>query len=228
MARPPTSGFIMSLDDSNAGRPDVSTLIALVLSAGNPTASCPGLPDYPASERASGISGEVVLQVTISAAGEATQLEVAQGLGPAFDAVALEAARQCAFTAATLDGKPAASIIQLSTKFTAPLLPWTLEGEVVGELGEGLPGASVTFGGQSVVHRRPRPLRAHLREPAARRRLGAGSPHGPRRQGLPRGVPRRADDPRALPAAQREGVRDARRGQPPAAGDPRARPHARR
>jgi TonB family protein len=128
----------------------VSALVAVVLSQlVNPTASCPGVPDYPSSERASGVSGDVVLAITIAADGGASKIEVATPLGAAFDAAAVEAAHKCTFTAATMDGKAVPSIIQLKTTFHPPLLPWTLEGQVVGDLGDALAGASVTFGGQT-------------------------------------------------------------------------------
>jgi TonB family protein len=114
-----------------------------------PTASCPGVPAYPTSEKASGVSGDEVLAVTISVTGEVKDIAVKTSLGAAFDAAAVEAARACAFTAATMDGKSVPAIVELKTTFVPPLLPWTLEGEVVGELGEGLGGATVSFGEQA-------------------------------------------------------------------------------
>src|SRR4051812_18116322 len=124
-------------------------LLAAVLSQlVPPAATCPGVPAYPTSEKPSGVSGDEVLAITISATGEVKDLAVKTSLGPAFDAAALEAARACPFPAATLDGKAVPAIIELKTTFVPPLLPWTLEGDVVGELGEGLEGATVSFGGQ--------------------------------------------------------------------------------
>ncbi|MHB8875410.1 MAG: TonB family protein, partial [Myxococcaceae bacterium] len=116
-----------------------------------PAASCPGLPPYPASERASGVSGKVVIKVVIDATGAASEVTVAAGLGPAFDQLALEAAKKCTFTAATVGDKPVPAAIELSVDFVAPPAPARLEGQVVGELGEPLAGASVTAGSSSTL-----------------------------------------------------------------------------
>jgi TonB family protein len=115
-----------------------------------PTASCPNTAPYPPGEKLSGISGKVVVNVTLDASGAVKAMEVAQPLGPAFDAAALETAKTCTFTGARMDGKPVPAIVQLSADFVPPLLPWTLEGDVVGELGEALPNAEVKFGGRTV------------------------------------------------------------------------------
>src|SRR5262249_49849499 len=57
--------------------------------------------------------------------------------------------KQCTFTAAVMDGKPVASIVQLSADFVPPPKPWTLDGTVVGELGEPLANAEVGYGGET-------------------------------------------------------------------------------
>lgn len=116
-----------------------------------PKAECAGPPEYPSSERASGVSGRVVLNVTLDEQGKVTKAEVFQSLAPSFDAAALEQVKRCTFTPAVMNEKPMASIVQLTADFVAPIQPWTLEGTVVGELGEGLPGAKVELGGKTVV-----------------------------------------------------------------------------
>ena len=115
-----------------------------------PDASCPRTPDYPASEKGTGVAGSVVLKVTLSSAGAVDNLEVSHGLGPAFDAAALESAALCTFSGARRNGVPVAAVIELTVDFAAPVDPWVLEGKVVGELGEALVGATVSFGGKQV------------------------------------------------------------------------------
>lgn len=116
-----------------------------------PTAACPKTPDYPSSERGSGVRGAVLLKLTILETGSLGAIEVSRPLGKEFDAVALASAQQCSFSAATVDGKPVASVIELSVDFVPPVDPWTLDGEVVGELGEPLAGAQVTYGGKTTL-----------------------------------------------------------------------------
>lgn len=116
-----------------------------------PKAECPGPPDYPASERASGVGGTVILNVSLDDKGQVTKTEVFQSLAPAFDAAALESAKRCTFTPALMRGKPLPSIVQLTADFVPPLRPWTLEGDVVGLLGEALAGAQVAYGGKTVL-----------------------------------------------------------------------------
>ncbi|MBK7862356.1 MAG: TonB-dependent receptor [Archangiaceae bacterium] len=116
-----------------------------------PTAQCPGAAEYPSSERATGVGGKVVINVTLDAAGQVTKTEVAQSLGQAFDDSALASAKQCTFTGAVLNGTPMPSVVQLTADFVPPLQPWTLEGDVVGVLGEPLAGAEVVFGGKRTL-----------------------------------------------------------------------------
>jgi len=113
-----------------------------------PVASCPSVPEYPSSERGTGVAGAVVLRVTLSAKGEVDDLQVGQGLAPAFDKAALDSATLCKFTAATRNGTGVPAIIELTVDFALPAEPWILEGEVVGELGEAMTGAEVSYGGQ--------------------------------------------------------------------------------
>jgi TonB family protein len=114
-----------------------------------PKADCPNVPSYPLTERASGVGGKVVISVSLDEKGQVTKTEVSQSLGPAFDQAALESTKACAFTAAVLKGRPMPSIVQLTADFVPPLKPWTLEGDVVGVLGEPLPGAEVAYGGKT-------------------------------------------------------------------------------
>lgn len=116
-----------------------------------PAAQCPGPPDYPTSENASGVAGRVVISVTLDEAGVVTKLEIATGLSAAFDTAALESAKKCTFTPALMNGKAVPSIVQLTADFVPPLRPWTLEGDVVGELGEVVPGAKVELGEKSTL-----------------------------------------------------------------------------
>jgi TonB family protein len=116
-----------------------------------PSAHCPSTPEYPTSEKASGVRGVVTLRVTLSETGAVTALEVSKGLGPAFDAAALASARACTFTHASRGGVAAPAIIELAVEFTPPVEPWILAGEVVGELGQALPGAEIRFGGKQTT-----------------------------------------------------------------------------
>ena len=63
---------------------------------------------YPESEKAAARAASVVLQIGIGPAGAVDQVAVTESAGPAFDAAALEAARQFVFEPAEIDGKPAA------------------------------------------------------------------------------------------------------------------------
>ena len=113
-----------------------------------PAASCEGTPTYPASERASGIHAAVGLRLAVSADGGLSEVAVTSSPGPAFEAEARAALQRCTLTPARVDGVPAPSVIELSVDFVPPVLPWTLTGKVVGELGEALAGATVSLGGQ--------------------------------------------------------------------------------
>ncbi len=112
-----------------------------------PSAHCEGAPQYPASERSSGIHAAVALRITLDADAGITEQKVISSPGPAFDAAALASLASCTLTPARVDGVPAPSIIELSVDFVPPVLPWTLAGEVVGELGEALGGATVSLVG---------------------------------------------------------------------------------
>lgn len=73
---------------------------------------------YPAGAEADGITGEVVLLVTIEADGTVSAVEVAQPAGHGFDEAAVEAARQFVFRPAEVDGQPAAVQIAYKYAFT--------------------------------------------------------------------------------------------------------------
>ena len=114
-----------------------------------PSASCTGTPKYPPSERTSGIHGTVALRITLSADGGVTEKLVVSAPGPAFEKAALESLESCTLLPAKVNGVPAPSVIELAIEFVPPVLPWTLEGEVVGaELGDAIAGATVSLGAQ--------------------------------------------------------------------------------
>ncbi len=115
-----------------------------------PSAQCQGSPQYPVSERSSGIEGDVMVRITLNADGGVVEQTVNSSLGPAFEAAALQSLGSCQLIPARVDGVSAPSIIELSIHFLPPVLPWTLAGEVVGELGQALPQATVSLAGQEV------------------------------------------------------------------------------
>ncbi|MFO0597180.1 MAG: TonB family protein [Myxococcaceae bacterium] len=115
-----------------------------------PSAQCEGQPEYPASERATGVEGTVALRITLNPDGGVAKTEIASSPGPAFDEAALKALEHCKLVPATVDGVPAMSLIEMGIAFVPPVQPWTLTGDVVGENGEALEGATVTFGEQTV------------------------------------------------------------------------------
>lgn len=77
-------------------------------------------PEYPPDAKASGISGEVVLELDVGEAGEVLAARVVQPGGHGFDEAALEAARRLRFTPAELDGKPSAVTLEYRFRFDAP------------------------------------------------------------------------------------------------------------
>lgn len=131
-----------ALEDAGSFAPDAGPVID------PPTASCQGAPQYPPSERASGIHGVVSLRITLDADAGVTARTVTASPGPAFETEALASLERCTLKPARVDGVPAPSIIELNIEFVPPVLPWTLRGEVVGELGQALPGATVSLAGQ--------------------------------------------------------------------------------
>ena len=127
--------------------PDAGALVPeLVL----PTAQCPGLPRYPEAEQGSRVRGAVKVRITLGEDGAIADAQVFESLGAAFDVAALDSVRQCTFTPALQRGKAVPSILEMAVDFVPPPEPWVLTGEVVGELGEALEGASVRFAGQEV------------------------------------------------------------------------------
>ncbi len=114
-----------------------------------PSAQCTGTPRYPPGERASGIHGTVALRISLSSDGGVTDRVVVSSPGPAFEISALDSLANCRLIPAKVDGVPAPSLIEMSIEFVPPVLPWTLEGEVVGgELGEPIVDAEVSLAGQ--------------------------------------------------------------------------------
>ncbi len=72
---------------------------------------------YPESEKAAGRAAFVVLELGINAAGSVEQVAVTQSAGAAFDAAAMQAARQFVFEPAEIDGKPSSIRILYKYEF---------------------------------------------------------------------------------------------------------------
>jgi len=70
-------------------------------------------PAYPPEVQAEGITGEVILTLTLSDAGLVTEAGVTKGLDPRLDAAAIEAARRLVFSPAEVDGVLASVQIEL-------------------------------------------------------------------------------------------------------------------
>jgi TonB family protein len=77
-------------------------------------------PEYPPSEIAAAVRGEVGLAVAIDAQGRVTDVTIVNGLSPAMDAAAVSAARQWLWTPALQNGTPRASRIRLAFRFEPP------------------------------------------------------------------------------------------------------------
>jgi TonB family protein len=80
----------------------------------------PAAPEYPEEAKAQGISGEVVLELDVSAEGEVLQARVVKPGGHGFDEAALGAARKLRFSPAEIDGEPAGVTIEYRFRFDAP------------------------------------------------------------------------------------------------------------
>ena len=80
----------------------------------------PAVPEYPEEAKARGISGEVVLELDLSADGRVLGARVARPAGNGFDEAALAAARRLRFSPAEIDGKPSAVGIEYRFRFDAP------------------------------------------------------------------------------------------------------------
>jgi TonB family protein len=113
-----------------------------------PTVQCSAQPRYPTSQRSSGISGAVALDIELNASAQIQKVKVRVSLGEDFETSSLAALQSCIFTAATVDGVSVPSSVLLAFQFVPTLAPWILEGDVVGELGEALTGANLSFGTQ--------------------------------------------------------------------------------
>ena len=77
-------------------------------------------PAYPAEALATRPTGEVSVTATVSPAGDVSGVELAQGIAPALDRAALDAATRWRFRPATRDGVPVASRVQLLFHFEPP------------------------------------------------------------------------------------------------------------
>ena len=74
-------------------------------------------PDYPESERASGVEGVVVLALLVDKSGQVSSARVVRSLGKAFDEAAVEAVRQWRFEPLLRDGQPVESEINITINF---------------------------------------------------------------------------------------------------------------
>lgn len=83
----------------------------------------PATPEYPEAAKAEGLSGEVVLELDVSAAGEVLDARLAKPAGNGFDEAALAAARMLRFSPAEIDGEPAAVTLEYRFRFDAPPPP---------------------------------------------------------------------------------------------------------
>jgi TonB family protein len=87
--------------------------------------------DYPQSERESGRSASVLLEIAISATGSVDAVRVLESAGTAFDEAATAAAQQFQFEPAEVDGQPGAIRMQYRYQFAlkdaAPVAPTSAE-----------------------------------------------------------------------------------------------------
>ena len=74
-------------------------------------------PDYPESERASGVEGVVVLALLVDKSGQVSSARVVRSLGKAFDAAAVEAVRQWRFEPLMHQGQPAEMYYNVTINF---------------------------------------------------------------------------------------------------------------
>jgi TonB family protein len=78
-------------------------------------------PEYPAAAREEGVTGQVTLELEISAEGDVTDAVVTVPGGHGFDEAAVAAAHRLRFSPAEIDGKPAA--VRIEYRFTFSLAP---------------------------------------------------------------------------------------------------------
>jgi TonB family protein len=83
----------------------------------------PATPEYPDAAKAQGISGEVALELDVSAEGRVMDARVLSPAGHGFEEAALAAARRLVFSPAEIDGKPAAVTLEYRFRFDAPPPP---------------------------------------------------------------------------------------------------------
>jgi TonB family protein len=85
-----------------------------------PAVVTPATPEYPPDAKAAGISGEVTLELDVSATGEVMAARVSKPAGHGFDEAAVAAARALRFSPAEIDGKAAAVTLEYRFRFDAP------------------------------------------------------------------------------------------------------------
>jgi len=74
-------------------------------------------PEYPASEKAGKLEGEVVVALRIDATGGVQEAHVEKSLAPAFDEAAVAAVRQWRFEPARRGGQPVAADYRITIRF---------------------------------------------------------------------------------------------------------------
>ncbi len=86
-----------------------------------PSVTAPAVPVYPEQAKALGLSGDVVLELDVSAEGRVLDARFVTPPDPnGFDEAALAAARRLGFSPAEIDGTPAAVTIEYRFRFDAP------------------------------------------------------------------------------------------------------------
>ena len=74
-------------------------------------------PEYSESARKAKLSGDVIVGLTVDAAGEPQNVHVTRGLGNELDEKAIEAVQQYRFKPATKDGEPVAVALNVAVNF---------------------------------------------------------------------------------------------------------------
>lgn len=74
-------------------------------------------PEYPEAARQAGITGKVLVKITISAEGAVSSAEIAQGVRADLDQAAITALRATRWTPAQKDGKPISCEVVVPIQF---------------------------------------------------------------------------------------------------------------
>lgn len=87
--------------------------------------------DYTQEAVDAGIEGAVQLELTISATGEVTKVEVLSGLGYGLDEAAVAAAKKFVFSPAEVNNQPAAVSLNFAIDFSLPIMSAIFRGRLV-------------------------------------------------------------------------------------------------